>query len=370
MSNIQQQLQMLLQQQKALNIAVNQCAAAIESQGESTKADLNSLISGAMINEIPLQDHTIATMPDHFREQYVALLIHALKTATPLLSEAQYTLLGLLLRSMKLPQKNSAYFENSQEINSDFLLSFKKENTSDSAASFMMDLMLIARIPGNFSAQSLQLFSQLSELLGLTAKQLREIDEWCAYLLGLSDKVSLKKEEVKEEVKKLCTFLEIIELALEEEFGLQEEFSLLVTKINTGLIINSETPLIKVDCSPLILNIFKDNLYFIENIKQKCYSDNLFLLSYPGYFYSNFKKGDLIKGDLLKEQKNEAVLKEISNLMDDVYREEKDDMLKEISDYLKKSKSKNILLGYYYPLPRFALFWFSFIDFDALIQGQ
>lgn len=41
-----------------------------------------------------------------------------------------------------------------------------------------------------------------------------------------------------------------------------------------------------------------------------------------------------------------------------------------ISSQHHSNEPEDILLGDYYPLPHFALFWLSFIDFDALIQGQ
>lgn len=338
MSTIQQQLQILLQQQKALNLAVTQCAAAIESQGENTNVDLGSLINGAMVKEIKLQDHTIATMPDHFKEQYVALLIHALKTATPLLSEAQYTLLGLLLRSMKLPQKSGAYFENNQEINSDFLLRFKKENTSDSATSFMMDLMLIARIPGNFSAQSLQLFSQLSELLGLTEKQLREIDEWCAYLLGLSGKVNLEKEEIK-----------IRDVMKKSEFFMSAP-PFVITHIQKGFINHPTTQLIRYNYPLPTLEYMATILEKRGTNSEEIPKDHSILPpSYPGYFKSKLNIDDPIKKKEEKDKKSSAG---------------------GFFSQTTSQRSSSIFFGDYYLLPHFALFWFSFIDFDALIQGQ
>ena len=368
MSNIQQQLQMLLQQQKALNLAVHQCAAAIESQEESTKADLHGLISSVMINEIKLQDHTIATMPDHFKEQYVALLIHALKTATPLLSEAQYTLLGLLLRSMKLPQKNSAYFESSQEINSDFLLSFKKENTSDSAASFMMDLMLIARIPGNFSAQSLQLFSQLSELLGLTAKQLREIDEWCAYLLGLSKTITLEKINIQEDIGST------------DYFDLGEKKAI-ITEINTGIINGEKKPLLKysIDTSSKWYEPFS---WGRESNKSNSETLMKYTIRSPaplGYFVTTKVVGEEIKFTKKSSSSsssssssgrttNSWIIATMSS--SDVPEHIRKALHRGVSTSNDQSSEEDILLGDYYPLPHFALFWLSFIDFDALIQGQ
>ncbi|WP_026878193.1 hypothetical protein WMO13_08590 [Ignatzschineria larvae DSM 13226] len=363
-----QQLQTLLQQKKALNLAVSQCIDELELDAldsQSKKTDLNSIISGAMINEIKLQDHTIATMPEHFKEQYVALLIHALKTATPLLSEAQYTLLGLLLRSMKLPQKNSAYFESSQEINSDFLLRFKEANISDSAASFMMDLMLIARIPGNFSAQSLQLFSQLSELLGLTAKQLREIDEWCAYLLGLSKTITIEKINIQEDIGS----------ASHSDLG---EKKAIITEVNTGMINGEKKPLLKysIDTSSKWYEPFS---WGRESNKSNSETLKKYTIQSPaplGYFVTTKVVGEEIEFTKKSSSSSSSSSGRTTNSWistmssSDVPEHIRKALHRGVSASNDQSSEENILLGHYYPLPHFALFWLSFIDFDALIQGQ
>lgn len=202
MNIIDQQIQEIIRQQKALQISLDHCVRELSEKGpavsETKRQDLFKVISQAELNGLAINDHYMATYDNDLKDQYACLLITLLKEISVVLSEEQYVLLRLLLQSMKLSNEISHYFEGNTVIDDQFLLDFKvKIEGKEAAQSLMADLMIIARINSIFDQQVLQTLSELMSFFEIKESQVKEIDSWSAYLLNIDTDLTFKKIELR-----------------------------------------------------------------------------------------------------------------------------------------------------------------------------
>lgn len=196
---IKQQIQLILQQQKTLQEALARCIEQIaneESTADAKSSPLNQQIDLTVLNSLEIKDHYVASLENALKNDYVYLLIEVLKSSSLGISEEQHAFLNLLLKSMKLENKMTTYFEGGVEIDDRFITRFvERSRGSEIGLAFIADLLILLRIRGELQNSDLVLISKLITLLGVDKDHLEKLDEWIAIILGIT--ITLSDKSIK-----------------------------------------------------------------------------------------------------------------------------------------------------------------------------
>lgn len=115
----------------------------------------------------PLPAHALAEKPEHLRRHY-ALILAALLTAQPEVSEAQTRLLRLLLDALKLGDIRAALFEEARALTPEVLLEAARLVRDAAAAEeLLVDALVLLRLSDPLSDDTSRLIAELAAFLGL-----------------------------------------------------------------------------------------------------------------------------------------------------------------------------------------------------------
>ena len=135
----------------------------------------------------PLPAHAASEEEEHLRQHY-ALLLAALLTAQPQVSETQSRLFMLLLDALQLGDKRAPLFEQARELAPDTLLEAARLIREQGyAQELLVDALVLLRLDAPLSDETAQLLGELAAFLGLTddTVKLRSLD--AAQILGLGE---------------------------------------------------------------------------------------------------------------------------------------------------------------------------------------
>ena len=131
----------------------------------------------------PLPIHRYAEYEEHIRHQY-ALILAALLSAQPQVSETQSRLLLLLLNSMRLGDIRAALFEQARELEPDALLEAIRE-VRGCCRSLLIDGLVLLRLDAPLSEDTVRLVCELAALYGIPDFDVAEIAQTAADILGV-----------------------------------------------------------------------------------------------------------------------------------------------------------------------------------------
>lgn len=133
----------------------------------------------------PLPEHAVASQAEHLRQHY-ALLLAAVLTAQPAVSEPQTRLLRLLLDSLKLGDIRGQLFEQARELTPEPLLEAARLiREAGFAHHLLLDVLVLLRLDAPLNDEAAHLAGELAAFLGLNETELttRAID--ASEILGL-----------------------------------------------------------------------------------------------------------------------------------------------------------------------------------------
>lgn len=134
----------------------------------------------------PLPDHAAATQAEHLRRHY-ALLLAAVLTAQPTISEPQTRLLRLLLDALKLGDIRGTLFEQARELTPEPLLEAARLiREAGFAHHLVIDALVLLRLDAPLGDETARLAGELAAFFGLDESQLamRALD--VSEILGLN----------------------------------------------------------------------------------------------------------------------------------------------------------------------------------------
>lgn len=135
----------------------------------------------------PLQAHAAAQEEEHLRQHY-ALLLAALLTAQPQVSEPQSRLFMLLLDALQLGDQRAALFEQARELAPDTLLEAARLiREQDYAEELLVDSLVLLRLDAPLSDETAQLLGELAAFLGLADDTVQRRSLHAAQILGLGE---------------------------------------------------------------------------------------------------------------------------------------------------------------------------------------
>lgn len=135
----------------------------------------------------PLPEHAAAKEEEYLRQHY-ALLLAALLTAQPQVSESQSRLFMLLLDALKLGDRRAALFEQARELAPDTLLEAARLiRDQDYAEELLVDAMVLLRLDAPLSDETAQLLGELAAFLGLAEDTVRLRSQHAAQILGIGE---------------------------------------------------------------------------------------------------------------------------------------------------------------------------------------
>ncbi len=135
----------------------------------------------------PLPIHAAAAQPEHLRRHY-ALLLAAVLTAQPAVSEAQSRLLRLLLDALQLGDIRGALFDQARELAPEPLLEAARViREAGFAAHLLLDVLVLLRLDAPLDDESVRLVGELAAFLGLDSEEtaIRATD--AVQILGLDN---------------------------------------------------------------------------------------------------------------------------------------------------------------------------------------
>lgn len=135
----------------------------------------------------PLPEHAAAKEEEYLRQHY-ALLLAALLTAQPQVSESQSRLFMLLLDALKLGDRRAALFDQARELAPDTLLEAARLiRDQDYAEELLVDAMVLLRLDAPLSDETAQLLGELAAFLGLAEDTVRLRSQHAAQILGIGE---------------------------------------------------------------------------------------------------------------------------------------------------------------------------------------
>ena len=133
----------------------------------------------------PLPPHAAAQEEEHLRQHY-ALLLAALLTAQPQVSEPQSRLLILLLDALQLGDRRAALFEQARELAPETLLEAARLiREHHYAEELLVDALVLLRLDKPLSNETAQLLGELASFLGLDEATVQRRSLYAALILGL-----------------------------------------------------------------------------------------------------------------------------------------------------------------------------------------
>lgn len=141
----------------------------------------------------PLPEHAVATQEEHLRRHY-ALLLAAVLTAQPTVSEPQTRLLRLLLDALKLGDIRGPLFEQARELEPETLLEAARLiREAGFAHHLVVDALVLLRLDAPLGDETARLVGELAAFLGLDESGLASRAQDAADILGLN--LSQKAED-------------------------------------------------------------------------------------------------------------------------------------------------------------------------------
>lgn len=133
-----------------------------------------------------LPDHAAATQAEHLRRHY-ALLLAAVLTAQPTVSEPQTRLLRLLLDALKLGDIRGTLFEQARELTPEPLLEAARLiREAGFAHHLLLDALVLLRLDAPLSDEAARLAGELAAFFGLDENQLATRATDVSEILGLN----------------------------------------------------------------------------------------------------------------------------------------------------------------------------------------
>ena len=140
----------------------------------------------------PLPEHAAATQAEHLRRHY-ALLLAAVLTAQPTVSEPQTRLLRLLLDSLKLGDIRGPLFEQARKLTPEPLLEAARLiREAGFARHLVLDAMVLLRLEAPLGDDTVRLVGELACFLDLSESELAWRAHDAADILGLHADETLK----------------------------------------------------------------------------------------------------------------------------------------------------------------------------------
>lgn len=134
----------------------------------------------------PLPDHAAATQAEHLRRHY-GLLLAAVLTAQPTISEPQTRLLRLLLDALKLGDIRGTLFEQARQLTPEPLLEAARLiREAGFAHHLVLDALVLLRLDAPLGDEAARLAGELAAFFGLDASQLATRAVEAAEILGLT----------------------------------------------------------------------------------------------------------------------------------------------------------------------------------------
>lgn len=150
---------------------------------------LNTLTTAADEEQLclhPLPEHAAAAQAEHLRQHY-ALLLAAVLTSQPTVSEPQTRLLRLLLDALKLGDIRGSLFEQARELTPEPLLEAARLiREAGFAHHLVVDTLVLLRIDAPLSDESARLVGELAAFLGLDETGLATRAGDVSEILGLN----------------------------------------------------------------------------------------------------------------------------------------------------------------------------------------
>lgn len=133
----------------------------------------------------PLPDHAAASQPEHLRRHY-ALLLAAVLTAQPTISEPQTRLLCLLLDALKLGDLRGTLFEQARDLTPEPLLEAARLiREAGFAHHLVLDALVLLRLDAPLGDEAARLVGELAAFFGLDESQLTTRAADAFEILGL-----------------------------------------------------------------------------------------------------------------------------------------------------------------------------------------
>lgn len=140
----------------------------------------------------PLPEHAAATQEEHLRRHY-ALLLAAVLTAQPTVSEPQTRLLRLLLDALKLGDIRGPLFEQARKLTPEPLLEAARLiREAGFARHLVLDAMVLLRLEAPLGDDTVRLVGELACFLDLSESELAWRAHDAADILGLHADETLK----------------------------------------------------------------------------------------------------------------------------------------------------------------------------------
>lgn len=140
----------------------------------------------------PLPEHAAATQAEHLRRHY-ALLLAAVLTAQPTVSEPQTRLLRLLLDALKLGDIRGPLFEQARKLTPEPLLEAARLiREAGFARHLVLDAMVLLRLEAPLGDDTVRLVGELACFLDLSESELAWRAHDAADILGLHADETLK----------------------------------------------------------------------------------------------------------------------------------------------------------------------------------
>lgn len=138
----------------------------------------------------PLPTHAAAEQEEHLRRHY-ALLLAAVLTAQPQVSETQSRLLVLLLDALALGDLRAALFEEARALEEDALLeAVRLVRDAGYGEHLLLDVLVLLRLDAPLSDDAVRLAGELASFVGLDAEQMQTRAQNAAEILGLGEQTA------------------------------------------------------------------------------------------------------------------------------------------------------------------------------------
>lgn len=135
----------------------------------------------------PLPAHAASEEEEHLRQHY-ALVLAALLTAQPQVSEPQSRLFMLLLDALQLGDQRATLFEQARELAPDTLLEAARLiREQEYAEELLVDALVLLRLDAPLSDETTQLLGELAAFLGLADDTVQRRSLHAAQILGLGE---------------------------------------------------------------------------------------------------------------------------------------------------------------------------------------
>ncbi len=147
----------------------------------------------------PLPEHAAAAQKEHLRQHY-ALLLAALLSAQPMISEPQTRLLRLLLDALKLGDIRGPLFEQARALTPESLVEAARLiRKAGYAQHLVVDALVLLRLDAQLTDEAAGMVGELGAFLGLDAAALATRADDAADILGLDTDDDTEDDDTEDE---------------------------------------------------------------------------------------------------------------------------------------------------------------------------